>query len=93
MVQILTHTREKLVFVEKMKQGLEKENKTLDDDISKQRTQINSFKQECETLRLEIQDAKQDVEIVNSQQLVVDYKRRNQHIEKLEGELKEMLEK
>jgi hypothetical protein len=38
-------------------------------------------------------DKKQDVEIVNSQQLVVDFKKRAQNITKLEAELKEMLDK
>jgi small-conductance mechanosensitive channel len=93
MVQILTHTREKLVFVEKMKQELLKENKSLDEIIQGLRGEINMSKEHCEKLRLEIMDKKQDVEIVNSQQLVVDFKKRAQYIGKLEEELKEMLER
>ena len=44
-------------------------------------------------MRLEIQDAKQETEIVNSQELVVDYKKRAQHITALEKEINDMLEK
>ena len=84
MVQILTHTREKLVFVEKMKQDLANSNKSLDQVIQGFRDEINNSKLHCEKLRLEIQDAKQDVEIVNSQQLVIDFKKRGQNISKLE---------
>lgn len=44
MVQILTHTREKLVFVEKMKQDLVKSNKNLDEIIQGLRAEINLSK-------------------------------------------------
>ena len=93
MVQILTHTREKLVFVEKLKVNLLETNQELDKAIQMCRGEINASKEQCEKLRLEIQVAKQDVEIVNSQQLVVDFKKRAQHITKLEEELKEMHER
>lgn len=47
MVQILTHTREKLVFVEKMKQELAVENKSLDQVIQGYRDEINNSKLHC----------------------------------------------
>ena len=51
MVQILTHTREKLVFVEKMKIDLLKTNQQLDKTIQGFRGEINSSKEQCEKLR------------------------------------------
>ena len=52
MVQILTHTREKLVFVEKMKLDLLDTNQDLDKEIQLLRSEINSSKEQCEKLRL-----------------------------------------
>ena len=93
MVQILTHTREKLVFVEKNKDSLSVTLKKLDGEIQVVRNEINSTKDSCEKLRLQIQDAKQETEIVNSQELVVDFKRRADNIKKQERDITEMLEK
>ena len=93
MVQILTHTREKLVFVEKVKTDLFDTMKKLNEEIQFYRNEIGSSKKECEKLRLEIQDAKQETEIVNSQELVVDFKKRTQNIQKLDEEIKELLER
>lgn len=47
MVQILTHTREKLVFVEKMKVDLLDTNQDLDKTIQGYRAEINSSKEQC----------------------------------------------
>ena len=55
----------------------------LDSTIQALRGEINLIKENCERLRLEIQDAKQETEIVNSQELVVDFKRRAQNITKI----------
>ena len=88
MVQVLTHTRQKLVFVEKMKSDLLETTKKLDIEIQGYRGDINGLKENCEKLRLQIQDAKQQTQIVNSQELVVDFKRRAQNIQRLEEEMK-----
>ena len=47
MVQILTHTREKLVFVEKMKADLLETTKKLDIEIQGYRSEINGSKEQC----------------------------------------------
>ena len=47
MVQVLTHTREKLVFVEKMKIDLLETTKKLDYEIQNYRTDINGLKENC----------------------------------------------
>jgi histone deacetylase 6 len=52
MVQILTHTREKLVFVEKNKDSLLVTLKKLDSEIQVVRNDINTTKDSCEKLRL-----------------------------------------
>lgn len=93
MVQILTHTREKLVFVEKMRESLKTTVDGLDSTIQGFRGEINTTKEACEKLRLEIQDAKQETEIVNSQELVVDFKKRAQNITRIEEEISAALDK
>lgn len=52
MVQILTHTREKLVFVEKMRASLKSTADDLDSTIQSLRGEINGIKENCEKLRL-----------------------------------------
>jgi uncharacterized protein YoxC len=93
MVQILTHTREKLVFVEKMRVSLKATVDGIDSTIQALRSDINAIKDNCERLRIEIQDAKQETEIVNSQELVVDFKRRAQNIARIEDDIRVALEK
>jgi hypothetical protein len=44
MVQILTHTREKLVFVEKMKESLKSTGDSLDGTLQGFRSEINVTK-------------------------------------------------
>ena len=76
-----------------MRIGLKANADALDTTIQGLRSEINTTKQSCEKLRLEIQDAKQETEIVNSQQLVVDFKRRAQNILRVEDEIKALIEK
>lgn len=52
MVQILTHTREKLVFVDKMRTSLKSTADDLDTTIQAYRSDINGIKENCEKLRL-----------------------------------------
>ncbi len=47
MVQILTHTREKLVFVEKMRTSLKSTVDDLDSSIQSLRADINDIKEDC----------------------------------------------
>lgn len=74
-----------------MRQNLKSNADTIDASIQGLRGQINSTKQNCEKLRLEIQDAKQETEIVNSQELVVDFKKRAQNILKISDDIKSLL--
>lgn len=47
MVQILTHTREKLIFVEKLKESLVGASSKLDVTIQGLRSEINLTKENC----------------------------------------------
>lgn len=50
-----------------MRASLKSTADDLDSTIQSLRGEINAIKENCERLRLEIQDAKQETEIVNSQ--------------------------
>lgn len=67
-----------------MKESLKSAVDGIDITIQGFRSEINGTKENCEKLRLEIQDAKQETEIVNSQELVVDFKKRAQNITRIE---------
>lgn len=76
-----------------MKESLRSTVDGLDSKIQDLRSEINTTKDSCEKLRLEIQDAKQETQIVNSQELVVDFKKRAQNIARIEEQISAALEK
>lgn len=59
----------------------------MEEGITEIRKEIGSKKGACETLKDEILKVKQQTEIVNSQELVIDYKKRNSNISQLEKEI------
>jgi histone deacetylase 6 len=86
-VQITTHMREKVQFVQQEFSGLKAELANLDQDLAAQRDNVAKTKHDRDDYRLDNAKQRNTTGIVNSEQLSKDYEARAQTIEQLKKEI------
>merc|ERR1712113_1290708 len=86
-VQIITHMREKVQFVQQEYQVLKGELAQLDQDLAGQRDLVAKTKHERDEHRSEYAKLRQQTGIMNSDHLTRDYEARNEHIKKLKDDI------
>merc|ERR1712072_424737 len=82
-VQIITHMREKVQFVQQEYLSLKSELAQLDLDLAAQRDLVTTTKRERDDVRAEIAKYRQQTGITNSEGLSRDYEQRAEHIKEL----------
>merc|ERR1712066_768420 len=86
-VQIITHMREKVQFVQQEYQVLKGELAQLDQDLASQRDLVTKTKHERDEHRCEYGKLKQQTGIMNSEHLTKDSEARAEHNKKLKEEI------
>jgi len=86
-VQVITHMREKLQFIQQENQVLKADLAQLDTELASQRDLVAKTKHERDDYRSENVKLRQQTGIINSEHLTKDYEDRTQHIKKLKEEL------
>merc|ERR1712232_538323 len=89
-VQIITHMREKVQFVQQEYQGLKQALAQLDADLATQRDLVSKTKHERDEHRAEYGKLKQQTGIMNSDHLTRDYETLAEHIKKLKEEISDL---
>lgn len=82
-VVILSHTREKLKYVEKQNYSHNDKLKTLNDQLNEEKKSLSYMKKDREVLQKENQKLKQQTGIVNKKSLKTDYDNREDEIRSL----------
>lgn len=82
-VQIITHMREKVQFVQQEYLGLKSELAQLEQDLAAQRDTVTKTKHERDDIRAENAKYRQQTGITNSEGLSRDYEARAEHIKNL----------
>ena len=82
-VVILSHTREKLKYVEKQNMSHNEKLETLHHQLNSEKTALSNMKKEREGLQKENQKLKQQTGIVNKKSLKTDYDNREEEIRSL----------
>merc|ERR1719217_241587 len=86
-VQVITHMREKLQFIQQENQVLKADLAQLDTELASQRDLVAKTKHERDDYRSENAKLRQQTGIINSELLTKDYEERTNHIKKLKEEL------
>jgi len=86
-VQIITHMREKVQFVQQEYQVLKSELSQLDQDLGAQRDLVAKTKHERDEHRAEFAKLKQQSGIMNSEHLTKDFEARAEHITELKDSI------
>jgi len=86
-VQVITHMREKLQFIQQENQVLRADLSQLDTELASQRDLVAKTKHERDDYRSENAKLRQQTGIINSEYLTKDYEDRTSHIKKLKEEL------
>merc|ERR1712187_920498 len=86
-VQIITHMREKVQFVQQEYQVLKAELAQLDQDLAAQRDLVANTKRERDEHRSEHVRLKQQTGIINSEHLTKEFESRTEHIKKLKEDI------
>jgi len=89
-VQIITHMREKVQFVQKEYQILKEELAQLDQDLGAQRDLVTKTKHERDEHRQEYASLKQQSGIMNSEHLTKDFKERADRIKELKEQITQL---
>ncbi|CAE7763868.1 Ccdc96 [Symbiodinium pilosum] len=89
-VQIITHMREKVQFVQKEYQILKEELAQLDQDLGAQRDLVTKTKHERDEHRQEYASLKQQTGIMNSEHLTKDFKDRADRIKELKEQITQL---
>lgn len=89
-VQIITHMREKVQFVQKEYQVLKEELAQLDQDLGAQRDLVTKTKHERDEHRQEYASLKQQTGIMNSEHLTKDFKERADRIKELKEQITQL---
>lgn len=84
-VQVLTHIKEKLQFVEKENASLEVNKTSLDQEVSGLRDKLTRLKHTRDQLRSENATLKQKQGFIGSDMLVGDFERRKSEVERVRG--------
>lgn len=79
-VQVLTHLKEKLQFVQADNQVLKHELADLDVELTGKRDALTQLKHERDVLRADNHERKQSRGVVSSEELLLDFEKRRQHI-------------
>merc|ERR1712072_1240513 len=86
-VQVITHMREKLQFIQQENQVLKTELAQLDQELASQRDLVAKTKHERDDYRSENAKLRQQTGIINSEHLTKDYEDRQNHLKQLKEEL------
>merc|ERR1719421_1204191 len=86
-VQVITHMREKVQFIQQENQVLRADLSQLDTELASQRDLVAKTKHERDDYRSENAKLRQQTGIINSELLTKDYEERTSHIKKLKEEL------
>jgi len=86
-VQIITHMREKVQFVQQEYEVLKRELAQLDQDLAAQRELVAKTKHERDDHRSEYAKLRQQTGITNSENLAKDYEQRAEHIKTLKDDI------
>merc|ERR1711972_42782 len=89
-VQIITHMREKVQFVQQESQSLKAELAQLDQDLAAQRDLVAKTKHERDEHRSEYAKLKQQTGIFNSEHLTKDFEQRSEHIKQLKEDITQL---
>jgi len=82
-VVILSHTREKLKYVEKQNETHNKKLKVINDDLNEEKIALSKMKKEHQVLQKVNQKLQQQTGIVNKKELRVDFDNREEEIKSL----------
>merc|ERR1719446_2005683 len=89
-VQIITHMREKVQFVQQEYQALKAELQSLDQHLAAQRDLVAKTKHERDEHRQDFQRLRQQTGIMNSKHLTKDFEQRGEQISKLKEDIATM---
>merc|ERR1711972_264858 len=89
-VQIITHMREKVQFVQQDYQSLKSELAQLDQDLAAQRDLVAKTKHERDEHREDSGKLRQQTSIMNSEYLTRDFESRAEHIKQLKDEISQL---
>eukprot|EP00761_Pharyngomonas_kirbyi_P004626 gb/GECH01004631.1/.p1 GENE.gb/GECH01004631.1/~~gb/GECH01004631.1/.p1 ORF type:complete len:372 (+),score=117.03 gb/GECH01004631.1/:1-1116(+) len=89
-VHILTHVREKLQFMQSENRELKKELSQLDSELNEHKDILNQVKKERDTLKNESMTMRQNMPLVGSEDLLMDYEVRKNEISDLKAKLSEL---
>merc|ERR1711904_295731 len=92
-VQVITHMREKLQFIQQENQVLKSELAQLDQELASQRDLVAKTKHERDDYRSENAKLRQQTGIINSDLLTKDYEDRQNHLKRLKEELQQLKSK
>merc|ERR1712050_192824 len=89
-VQIITHMREKVQFVQQEYQVLKGDLAQLDQDLAAQRDLVAKTKHERDEHRAEYGKLRQQTGIMNSEHLTRDFEARAEHFKKLKDDIAQL---
>eukprot|EP00967_Tisochrysis_lutea_P114651 scaffold182889_cov31-Tisochrysis_lutea.AAC.1 len=89
-VQVLTHFKEKLQFVQADNQLLKHELADLELELTNKRDVLTQLKHERDALRAESSTRKKSHTLVSSEELLIDFEKRRQHIVEQKKELERL---
>ena len=92
-VQVLTHIREKLRFIEQNSQGLRSELEELDYKVAKQRSYLNTSKHDKESVKADNVELRRRQGFATNDMLITDFETRKSSLETLQESIKELQEK
>merc|ERR1712066_622797 len=89
-VQIITHMREKVQFVQQEYQVLKSDLANLDTELATQRDLVAKTKKERDEHRSEYGKLRQQTSIMNSEHLTRDFESRSEHLKQLKDEISQL---
>jgi hypothetical protein len=91
-VQVLTHLKEKLQFIQAENQELKKTLTSLEEEVSSHRDALTLAKQQRDVFRSENQRLKQRAGLVGNDALLLDYEKKEKRAQEMRIELKSLIE-
>eukprot|EP01041_Mallomonas_annulata_P004274 gene4274-8502_t len=92
-VQVLTHIREKLRFIERNNDVLRNELEDLDHTVAKQRNFLNTYKHEKDGIRTDNTELKRRQGFATNDMLTTDYEKRKGTMDTVKASIKELQER
>ena len=92
-VQVLTHIREKLRFMEQQNDALRRELENQDEQVANQRSFLNTYKHEKDSVRADNSELRRRQGFASNEMLTLDFEKRKIAMENVKASIKELQER